>query len=173
MPDMYINDLQLNTGNLTSIIPKVRNNRRFKNRSKTFITNAKNITHPISADSPLIDLEITLLASGDVWDELIEKETEIYDEFMNQAILKEPVRIRTTTNSYLNHNDYFIIVEDVDYKRKGVDGNNFLTFNVSGFLYGVSIFNGGTIDPENPWNPVFYANAIGSQTYSSFLIGTA
>jgi len=173
MVDVYFNDLQLNAAGIECNIPDVKRSKSFSNRSHVFVDSSNYRTYPISAESTSIDLEIVLRTTSGVWTDLLDMEKLIFDECTRQASEKIPIRIRTTTNTYLNKNDYFVFLEDVNYRRVGTDGVHHLVIKLNGLVYGISTANGGTIDPTNPWNEVAPTPAfgIGTNIIGSTLIG--
>lgn len=133
--NVYINSLQLNTGNINCNIPSFTIQKSFNNAVHEQYGIIHPVTYPVSGGPEKYDIELVLWGRGNIYDELLDKEREIYDEVNAQVLQHNPVRISTdNTYIYLLNKQVLLLFEDSDFSRRGTDGKNFISIKLSGIV---------------------------------------
>lgn len=172
MTDFFFGDLQVNTDTVTAVVTETGVGQNFTNSIHSYNRGTSQVIYPIGMEAPEVTIKFTTKAP--TYSALTSKEEELDAELLKQVSQCVPIRIRTDDCPlFLKYKDIFLVIETPEFDNKGDYAGKYLEYSITGRLHGISTLDGGTIDPDDPWNPVYYADAIASQTIASHRIGVA
>lgn len=128
MPDVYLNTLQLNTGNVQCIIEDYEITKSFNNAKYNRYKNSKPQLFPVSAESDKYSFTLTLYCRGDFYNELVDKEEAIYNEINTQVSDGKTINLYCDTPTWFDDDGGIeLVFNSINYSRRGTDGKNFIT----------------------------------------------
>lgn len=174
MTNIFINNLQLNTGNIRCNITSTETD-------KSFITNNEDIyglhSPYVSETSSGIEnytFNITLFSipNEDSYNELTIKLRRIYDQIkLSQSINRFPLLLKTNdTKIYFNYNEVIVLVDSFNFNILGEAAGKYIDIIIECSIFGVPDYlDGGTIDMSTPYS-ITPRNSIGADAIAEFSV---
>lgn len=145
MTNTFINDLQLNTGNLNCNITAHAIGKSFNNQENSIYSKPHTIKYNTSGGPGKYEFNFTVWGQGDIYLELLQKEEDIYNQVQRQVIERMPITIRTNdTNIFLDQLEVEVLVDELTLTHRGIDGKHHLSFTLECLIHN----NGGLSEGE-------------------------
>ncbi len=138
MSNVFLNAVQLNTSIVNANIPTHSVKKKFNNAVHELYQSIHAFTYPVSGGEENYTFEVVLWRAGGIgsYNDLLNKEKEIYDELNAQVVNFNPIVFRTNdTKIYLNYYGVNLIFESTKYISRASDGVNFISLTFDAIVH--------------------------------------